>query len=186
VAVGPTDTQGHPCGAGTVHTCTTEPDSGFIDVRILHAGGGVSVVGACGKTVIKPGDRLQVDFMAHDPDGHLAKYTLRATYGVNLANNLLGYLGQPGVSLTPLPGGPVPAAAQVGPTYAQALGQGATSPTWNGGSMRLIMPAEKAFPTTCCYQLELRGHKRTIVSCSDSLWGHTNYSEYSFMVEVAP
>ena len=186
VSAGPTDTQGHPCGSGTVHTCTTEPDTGFMDVRILHTGGGVSVVGACGKTVIKPGDRLQVDFMAHDPDGHLAKYTLRATYGVNQANNLLDYLGQSGVSLAPMPGGPVPAAMQVGPTYAQALGQGATSPTWKGGSMRLIMPADKAFPKTCCYQLELRGHKRTIVSCNDTLWGHTNYSEYSFLVEVAP
>ena len=85
---------------------------------------------------------------------------------------------------------PVPAAAQVGPYYGHpnpalsALSQGAVSPSWQGGAIRLLVPARLAFPETCCYQLELRAHKRTIVSGDDSLWGHINYSEYSFMVVV--
>ena len=41
-----------------------------------------------------------------------------------------------------------------------------------------------AFPYTCCYQLELRAHKRTIVNCDQSLWGHVNLSEYSFTIVV--
>ena len=53
---------------------------------------------------------------------------------------------------------PVPAAAQVGPGYAMALGQGAGSPVWRGGALRLRVKAKAAFPVTCCYQLELRAH----------------------------
>ncbi len=58
------------------------------------------------------------------------------------------------------------------------------SPYWAGGAMRLQVKAKLAFPKTCCYQLQLRAHKRTIVNCDNSLWGHTNYSEFSFLVEV--
>jgi len=178
----------HPCGTGTVHTCTLEPDTDFLGVRIVHADGSPPTpVGACGNVPVSDADTLQVDFLAHDPEGHLAYYTLQATYGENLAVNLLSL---PGVSLTPLGGGPVPPAAQVGPGYVNArsalappLG-GAAAPIWRGGAIRLEVPARQAFPETCCYQLELRAHKRTIVGCNHSLWNHTNYSEFSFMVVV--
>lgn len=178
----------HPCGSGTVHTCTLEPDTDFLSVRIVHHDGRLpSPVGACGNVPINDTDTLQVDFMAHDPEGHLAYYTLLATYGENLAVNLLGLAG---ATLSPLGGGPVPAAAQVGPTYAGARSAlappfgGAAAPIWTGGAIRLEVPAHHAFPETCCYQLELRAHKRTIVGCNHSLWNHTNYSELSFMVVV--
>ena len=46
------------------------------------------------------------------------------------------------------------------------------------------MKAKAVFEESCCYQLELRAHKRTIVNCDESLWGHVNYSEYSFMIVV--
>jgi hypothetical protein len=60
--------------------------------------------------------------------------------------------------------------------------QGATRPHWAGGCIRLTIPdLKKAFPKTCCYQLELRAYKRTIVSCYT---GYDNLSEYSFMVVV--
>jgi hypothetical protein len=176
----------HPCGAGTVHTCTREPDTDFLAVRIVRYDangptGEVVAVGPCGNEIIGPYDRLQVDFFAHDPEGHLAYYTLQATYRENLARNLLGLAG---MTLTPLGGAPVPAAVQVGPTYAQARSDGATAPTWNGGAIRLEVPAQLVFPETCCYQLELRAHKRTIVHCNHGFWNHTNYSEYSFMIVV--
>ena len=59
------------------------------------------------------------------------------------------------------------------------------SPTWKGGIITLtITDLHKAFPETCCYQLQLYAHKRTVVSCDHSLWGHTNLSEYSFTVVV--
>jgi hypothetical protein len=184
VGGGPNDAHGNPCGAGTVHTCTVEPDTGFQSVTILHDDGTQSPVIACKSATVKDTDWLQIDFWAHDPDGHLAYYTLDATYGVNLSNDLLSLGG----TLSPLLGGAVPPAAQVGPNYGaanpaiSALGQGAVSPIWRGGALRLHVKAKDAFPESCCYQLELRAHKRTIVSCDYSLWGHANLSEYSVMI----
>lgn len=177
-------TPDHPCGDGTVHTCTTEPDTDIVAVRV----NGVPV-NPCDMVNAQAGGALVIDFMAHDPDGHLAYYTLNATYGENLIIDLLSV---PGATLTPSPAvGPVPMAAQVGPYYGHpnparsALSQGAVSPNWSGGMIRLTIPdLSQAFPESCCYQLELRAHKRTIVGCDHSLWGHTNYSEYSFMVVV--
>ncbi len=183
----------HPCGSGTVHTCTLEPDTDFLGMRIVRRDangvptGQITEVSACGNVPIGPQDLLQVDFFAHDPEGHLAYYTLINTYRENLALNLLA---MPGMTLTPLGGAPVPAAAQVGPSYAQARSAnpppvgGALALIWHGGAIRLEVLAQLAFPETCCYQLELRAHKRTVVDCNHSLWNHTNYSEYSFMIVV--
>ena len=191
VGAGPTDAHGHPCGTGTVHTCTNEPDTTIIAVKILHADGTETDVSPCGNVPVNATDFLQIDFVAHDPDGHLALYTLQATYDVNLANNLLALGGILSPSPVVVPW--APAAAQVGPSYADARSAnpppygGATAPTWHGGALRLKVKATGpggAFPYTCCYQLELRAHKRTIVSCDYSIWGHTNYTEYSFNVVV--
>lgn len=167
----------HPCGGGTIHTCTTEPDTDIIAVRI----NGTSV-GACDLVDAKAGGSLEIDFLAHDPDAHLAVYSLIATYGENLAIDLLGVAG---ATLTPAPGASgVPPALQVGPAYGNALAQGAVRPHWAGGCIRLTIPdLKKAFPKTCCYQLELRAYKRTIVGCYMG-YGHANLSEYSFMVVV--
>src|SRR5262249_42817377 len=97
-------------------------------------------------------------------------------------------LSVPGATLTPLATAlvpPVPPAPQVGPDYGQARVQGAVAPDWTGGGLRLTIPdLRKAFPKTCCYQLQLRAYKRTIVSCDDSYQPHSNLSEYSFMVVV--
>jgi len=184
VAPGPVDAHGFPCGSGTVHTCTDEPTTAIVATSILHADGSVTPVSPCGNVPVNDGDHLQVDFVAHDPDGHLSRFTLEATYDVNLATDLLAL---PGATLTPLGGTFAPAAAQVGPTYDAARADGAVAPVWNGGAMRLTVKATGAggaFPYTCCYQLELRAHKRTVVSCDYSDWGHTNTTEHSFTVSV--
>jgi hypothetical protein len=189
--VGPTDTHGFPCGQGTVHTCTTEPEAAILDVRIVREDGAESPVSACGNTQVTESDWLQIDFVAYDQAGHLSRYTLHANYDVNLSNDLLALGG----TLTPSPIAPPwgPAAIQVGPTYADARSGalppygGATAPMWAGGAIRLKVKATGqggAFPYTCCYQLQLRSHKRTIVSCDYSDWGHHNYTEYSFNVVV--
>lgn len=194
-ASGHPTTLDHPCGVGTVHTCTTEPDTDIIAVKIirkkLNGTETETTVGACGNIPITKSEEdiqvyLQVDFMANDPQGHLAYYTLVATYGENLMVDLLNLAG---ATLTPLNGAPVLPAEQVGPTYAAARsvplpGVSAVAPFWRGGAIRLRVPAHLAFPVTCCYQLELFAHKRTIVNCDHSLWGHTNLSEYSFMIVV--
>lgn len=170
-------TPNHPCGAGTIHVCTTEPDTDFLDVRI----NGVSVK-PCDIIDATKGGTLEIDFMAHDPDGHLSYYTLHATYGENLVKNLLTV---PIAVLIPGPGGaPVPVASQVGPSYAYARIQGAIAPTWNGGTLTLkIADLRQAFPVSCAYQLELRAYKRTIANCNDHL-PYRNRSEFSITVQV--
>jgi hypothetical protein len=168
---------GHVCGGGTVHTCTREPDSDFLDIRV----NGQSVM-ACDIVDAKQGGPLVIDFVAHDPDGHLGYYSLQATYGENLVVDLLS---APGATLAPGPASPpFPAAAQVGPDYGAALGQGALSPNWKGGSLRLTIPdLRQAFPVNCAYQLELRAYKRTIAGC-DYSYPYRNLSEFSFTVLV--
>jgi hypothetical protein len=159
---------GHPCGPGTIHTCTLEPDTEIVTVRF----DGVTVP-PCTIKSISPDSVLTVDFIARDPDGHLGGYSLLSTWGANLARDLLA---QPSAVITPLTG------SEIGPSYALARAQGATSPTWTGGTYRLTMRAIEAFPESCAYQLELRASKRTIVSCSGAL--HENLSQTSFTVQV--
>lgn len=177
---------GNPCGPGTTHTCTDEPMTDILDARIVHADSSTTPIGPCGNITLAEGDMLEVDFIAHDAQGHLAWYSLIATYGENLARDLIALAGG-AAGLMPLPGGapPVPAAAQVGPDYATARSapQNAAAPTWAGGALRLRLPAATAFPESCCYQLELRAYKRTIVDCQAN-FAHRNLSERSFQVTV--
>jgi hypothetical protein len=198
VTAGPVDLDLHPCGAGTVHQCTTEPDTEVVSVKILHNDGTTTDVGACGNVAINDTDMVQIDFVAYDPDPHphLGFYTLTLDYDVNLRTNLLDP-SLAGWSLVPSPIPPAwaLAAAQVGPNYGDvnptlsALSQpGAASPNWAGGAMRLTAKAKAAFPYTCCYQLQLYAHKRTIggggASCDHSFWNHWNVTEYSFTITV--
>jgi hypothetical protein len=176
-APGPAD---NPCGFGTTHACTNEPLTDIVSVEILHAGGGSSPLGPCGNVQLQPGDTLRVDFAAYDAQGHLAWYDLIATYGENLATPLLSLAG---ATLAPLAVGAVPAALQVGPAYPQARLAGAPAPTWAGGGIRFQVPAAAAFPESCCYQLELRAYKRTVVHCLQN-FAHRNLSERSFQVTV--
>lgn len=182
----PPSVPSHPVTA--LHAETMEPDTDILAVQIVHEAGPPSVVQSCGSVPISEEDLLVVDFMAYDPDGHLSGYSLNVTWGENQLASLLN----PALtdwSLAPMPGfPPVPAAAQVGPTYADARSVapppngGAVSPIWQGGALRLTVRASEVFPVTCCYQLELAATKRTIVDCGAP--PHRNDSAYSFAVTV--
>jgi len=127
------------------------------------------------------GGILQVDFVAYDVDNHLALYSLIATYGKNLAVNLLTATG---ATLVPVALGAIPAADFVGPDYGAARTQGAVAPNWRAGGLRLTIPDLRiAFPETRCYQLELRVYKRTVVNC-DHNYTPNKLSFYSFTVVV--
>ncbi len=160
----------HPCGPPTIHRCTTEPDTDFISVKV-----GGKEVGPCDVVNRVGEENLEIEFMAHDPDGHLGWYELRANYGEDLSVNLLD--PATGRILTSAAGDPV------GPTYSEALGQGAVAPLWHGGTYTLTIPVSVAFPEPCCYQLELVAYKRTVVSC-DGDYDHWNKSQYSLGVGV--
>jgi hypothetical protein len=173
------DTASNPCSVDitncTVHMCTSEPTTDFKSVRIDG-----TAVDPCDVVDASTG-MLEVEFEVSDPGNHLAYYSLFAKYKENLYVDLLSLLSEPGASLTTTPGN------QVGPTYGQALGQGATAPHWGGGTMTLTVPADKAFPEPCCYQLELRALKRTLVNCNSPIhYGHCNLSEYTLGVGVCP
>jgi hypothetical protein len=179
----------HPCGLGTVHVCTTEPDCNIVAVRVSGAS-----VGPCGSIEVLTGDELlEIDLMANDPDGHLAYYTLSSNYGLNLTIPIIylgGHLGLP-TDLVPGPGPNastswVAPAAQVGPDYGLALAQGALAPTWNGGTVTWKGKVKDVFPETCCYQLQLWAYKRTIVSCYYGFDGHANLSELSLTIVYKP
>jgi hypothetical protein len=184
VTLGATDVNGHPCGDGTVHNCTDEPDTQFISVKLIHADNTETDIEACGKFQVTSSDILRIDFVAYDPEAHLSYYTLNTTWGDGNRKELLNLATT--LTSCPVPVSWAPPAAQVGPRYNNALTAPipAVSPHWAGGAIRLEVPAIDAFEETCCYQLELRAHKRTVVNCHHSLWNHMNYSEYGFFIEV--
>ncbi|MCB0010423.1 MAG: carboxypeptidase regulatory-like domain-containing protein [Anaerolineales bacterium] len=157
-----------PCSP--IHLCTLEPHTDILAVRI----NGVPV-DPCDVIDASAGGTLEIDFEAHDPDGHLSYYQLTAHYGENQVRYLLNL---PSATVTAL------TASQIGRTYSQALAQGAVAPIWTGGRYRLtITNLQQAFPHTCAYQLRLHARKRTIVSCNYSE-PHWNTSEYAFTVTV--
>ncbi len=181
-APGDTDPSGQPCG---LHICTDQPTSAILQVAILH-GGATTVINGCDNVCIDPGDLLQIDFAAYDPDGFLYEYGLELLYGVDLSVDLLSSGAFSSWSLVPSPIAPAwaPAAAQVGPTYSAALGEGAISPVWSGGSMRLTVNASSAFPTTCAYLLQLNVYKRPIEDCNAVDYEQYNVSFESFTIQV--
>jgi hypothetical protein len=187
-APGDTDPSGQPCG---LHICTDQPTSAILQVAILSDGTS-TVINGCDNVCINPTDLLQIDFAAYDPDGFLDSYGLELLYGVDQSVNLLCSAPFPSCSpafsswsLGPSPIAPAwaPGAAQIGPSYSGALGEGATSPVWKGGSMRLTVNASSAFPITCAYLLQLNVYKRPIVNC-DANDEQNNVSFESFTIQV--
>ena len=85
----------HNCGAG-VHTCTEEPDTHIEAVRVNGM-----AVGPCDTIMDRDGD-VEIDFFAHDPDGHLDWFELTSHYGNSSVVDLLGA----GATLVSLDGGP--------------------------------------------------------------------------------
>jgi hypothetical protein len=169
----------HLCGG--IHICTVEPDTHILAVRVNG-----TAVGPCDTVDTTTGD-LEIDFLARDipapgTPGHLDSYVLESRWGLNQSRNLLS---QPGASVTVLSGVASGwALGQSSGNYGTALSQGAAAPNWEGGTFRLSMPLEQAFPEPCCYQLYLVAHKRTVVGgqsglafvCSGNHWNHTQLS----------
>jgi hypothetical protein len=174
------DINGLHCGLGTVHQCTGQPESAILQVQILHQDQTTTPIGPCANVCIVDTDQVIIDFVAYDPDYYLAYYTMDVVYGASLIIDLLSLGG----TITPSPIAPpyAPATSQVGPDYGTALSQVASAPWWNGGAMRLTVPATAAFPETCAYELQLFVHKRTISGCDHSFWNQWNQSGLSFTI----
>ncbi|VAX12180.1 hypothetical protein MNBD_GAMMA24-2570 [hydrothermal vent metagenome] len=185
----------HNCGQG-VHLCTSEPDTHIKAVRV----DGV-LVNPCATVELMPGATLEIDFIVHDSDRHLAYYTLSASWGLNQSQNLLNL---PGAVMSPISAGaqtgwaPGQAEGNYGTALSPAPFQGAAviAPYWEGGEYRLTVPMSQAFPEPCCYQLELWAFKRTIVGSQSGnvfrcdhgfhVGSNGNKTEYSIGVGVCP
>jgi hypothetical protein len=177
LAGSPPTSPSQPCGSGTVHVCTTEPDTDLLEIRVDGR-----VVGPCGTEKITDASVVEVDFLAYDPDGHLYSYELTSHFGDNQVRNMLnpaaGSLAAGPATLT------VPSAAQVGPNYLAAVGQGAVRPAWRCGVIRLTNTKPKlVFPESCAYMIKLRAYKRNIVNCDYGL-AYRNESTLTFTVLV--
>jgi hypothetical protein len=73
------------------------------------------------------------------------------------------------------------AGVQVGPTYAQALAQGATRPYWYGGDYKVTLRGCD-FPVCCAYEVRLRAWKRTWNGCQVPEWTHWNRFHNTFTI----
>ena len=116
-------------------------------------------------------------------DPERPEYTLHALWGENNSRNLLNPALVPSGTLSRI------IAAQAGPNYGAARAgttpenmPAAVAPTWHGGRMRLtVTNIREAFPDPCCYLLDLRAYKRTIVNCDED-YDHRNRSTLTFTV----
>jgi len=189
-APGDTDPTGQPCG---LHTCTDQPISDILQMVILHQDNSTTPIEGCGVVCIVDTDQLVIDYAAYDPDKFLASYSLELLYGVDESVLPLTLATPVASPIAPVwaPAPPIgphpPHKTLVGPDYASALAQGAASPVWNGGSMRLTVSATAAFPTLpCAYLLQLGVYKRPIVSCDEADDVQQNLSFQSFTVQACP
>jgi hypothetical protein len=176
VTAGPNDLHGNPCTA--VHTCTNEPDTAIVAIEVHRGASTISLEG-CASESLEDDDEMTIDFIAHDPDGHLAEFTLDVHFDVNLVTNLLP-LGVLSAAPGPLLG--VAPAAPARSNYAAAVAAGAVRPSWEGGAFRLTLTGaglKAAFPYPCCYLMQLEAWKRNIVSCS-TVFKNTSETSFTF------
>jgi hypothetical protein len=172
----PVPTPLHPCGVGSVHLCTNEPDCYIRSVCKNEGEPDEVCINACDIVRLNPNDTLTVHFTVScpptDQDGHLGGYWLRAEYGV--AQVFYIGTGAPG-TFDPDP------TFEVGPDYQQALAQGAPRPHWYGGDYKVTLRGSD-FPVCCAYLLRLWAWKRTTNGCSDPSVTHWNQFEITFTV----
>ena len=167
-------TPGSPCGAGSVTLCTSEPHVDIVSVVKNEGSAATTAINACGFETITNDDTVTVHFRVTVPptaeDGHLLAYEFSGHYGDSGLFDLL--------SMGTLAGDPTP---EYGPTYGQAVVQGAARPFWYGGNFKVTLQGS-AFPVSCAYLLRLRAWKRTFRGCDNPYHFHWNVAEFSFCV----
>jgi len=173
----PAPTPAHPCTI--IHKCTDEPESYIRKVCKNEGQPDEVCISACDIVRLSPTDTLTIHFTATCPttveDGHLGGYWLRAEHGISGAFYI--GTGAHGIFQAEMPGPGV----QVGPSYSQALVQGAPRPHWYGGDYKVTITGAD-FPECCAYLFRLRAWKRTTNGCSSPEVVHWNQFSYSFTV----
>lgn len=186
----PPSTPTHPCGLGTVHACTVEPDTYIRSICKNEGRMDMVCVSACDIIHLKADDTLTIHFTAtcppNDRDGHLAGYTMDAEYGVAQILYLgLAAAGAPCPTLQTDPRGTFEAdpTPEVGPDYITALTQGAPRPQWYGGNYKVTLRGCD-FPESCAYLFRLCAWKRTTTGCSDSYCGNFDSNQFEVSLTI--
>ena len=183
----------HDCGGITSHLCVDEPEA-YIRSLIKNEGlWNEQPVSVCDIVELQPTDTLTVHFTvtvpANDQDGHLGGYEMVADYGASQRFSIGGAaLGAPcpepdsGASRGIFEEDPPSASVQVGPSYADALAQGAPRPHWYGGKYKVTLRGCD-FPVCCAYDIYLHAWKRTCERLQlDPAWTHWNQYHNTFTV----
>jgi len=181
----------HACGIPTTHLCFDEPEA-YIRSLIKNEGMvSQEPVDVCDIVSLEETDTLTIHFTVNVPpnalDGHLGGYEMSAIYGASLTFPVGTVApGAPCPSNPASPRGtfeadPVMAGVQVGPSYAQALTQGATRPYWYGGNYKVTLRGCD-FPECCAYEIYLHAWKRTSNGCQVPEWTHWNRYDNTFTV----
>lgn len=172
----PVSTPLHPCGSGSIHACTNEPDCYIRKICVNEATPAAYCIAACDIIRLSASDTLTIHFSATVPmtaeDGHLGGYSMRAEFGVSQ----VFYIGT-GTHGT-FAADPT---FEVGPDYASALTQGAPRPHWYGGDYKVTLHGSD-FDKCCAYIVRLRAWKRTTDGCADPQWVHANEFEVAFTI----
>lgn len=167
----------HPWGPGFVHLGTRDPDCDIVQMVKNEGQPGELVVAPCDVVELGNSDTLTVHYSVTVPlsanDRHLGGYWIRVHHsesgGFNaISKSLAGAQSDP----APYPG----------PSYAQAISQGAPRPFWGGGSYKIVLPGS-AFPETCAYLFRLHAWKRVWNGCGPIEWFHDNDAEYSITIQ---
>ena len=110
-------TPAHPCGSGTVHLCTEEPDCDFKRIVKNEDRPDEEEINPCDIVRLNPADTLTIHYNVSVPppvtDGHLGGYSMSAHYGESGHFDVLER-GELSGDLDP----------HYGPTYNKALEQG--------------------------------------------------------------
>jgi hypothetical protein len=182
----------HTCGGTTSHFCVDEPDA-YIRSLVKNEGlWNEQPVSVCDIVDLQPTDTLTIHFSVTVPatakDGHLGGYEMWADYGASQRFYIGGAgAGAPcpdptsGVSRGAFEADPAGPLVQVGPSYADALAQGAPRPQWYGGNYKVTLRGCD-FPVCCAYDIYLHGWKRTTNGCNSPEWTHWNQYHNTFTV----
>jgi hypothetical protein len=172
----------HPCGGTSNHDCTNEPDCVIGKICINEGTPGEHCIAACDIVRLRASDTVTIHFSATVPltlkDGHLGGYSMQAEYAVSqyftIGTGIGTFMADP--------------TFEVGPTYHEALMQGAPRPHWYGGNYKVTLHGSD-FPVCCAYILRLYAWKRTTNGCSAPSNVHHNQFEIAFTVlrqEICP
>jgi hypothetical protein len=158
-----------------------------------------SAVLPLGQVLHEPGERLEYVYF---PTSSLISLVYTMRDGATAEMGLVGNDGVLGVELPP--GAPCPdptsptyltdprgtfvadppsPTVQVGPTYLQALTQGAPRPLWYGGDYKVTLRGCD-FPESCAYDFQLCAWKRTTNGCDFSACLNLDYNVFDITLTI--